>query len=435
MRRSSNGLAGRSRKDLERAGLMSPIPLGHNAPTSFRMAREDILENSSTNNVRQGSDSSFGIQSLQETIYEPESPQDNAEQEDRDDNEIDQGARRRSTLKPTPQSCSRDSSQEYSKATAPNTTHSSPSHPVQEGPSPPSMSHSMTSLSLDSQAPLSSLPSTPKSVSNRSFRPSDEESMDEGGSQAIVSSEDDEADPPPEVQDSAPQLVMPSIKMPSRRPFTDRGKTMGRLRVLIAGDSGMLDKDDLGLSMESLLSSPIGVGKTSLIKSIVQTCEEIVHVDPLSPSLPSLDHSSSRKPKCKRRSLNVKGTQQITEVHASTKPYPSWWSDIEDTKVLRRRKSMGDTVLERNICFVDTPGYSNGMSRIDSIQLVLHYIEAQLTKPFSAPTASEADIAGLLSGAGGSQVDVVFYLVAQGDYESALKSNLIFANHNNRAQG
>lgn len=96
---------------------------------------------------------------------------------------------------------------------------------------------------------------------------------------------------------------------------------------------------------------------------------------------------------------------------------------------------MGDTVLERNICFVDTPGYSNGMSRIDSIQLVLHYIEAQLTKPFSAPTASEADIAGLLSGAGGSQVDVVFYLVAQGDYESALKSNLIFANHNNRAQG
>jgi len=36
-----------------------------------------------------------------------------------------------------------------------------------------------------------------------------------------------------------------------------------------------------------------------------------------------------------------------------------------------------------------------------------------LTKPFSAQTASEGDIAGLLSGSGGSQVDVVFYLVTQ----------------------
>lgn len=37
---------------------------------------------------------------------------------------------------------------------------------------------------------------------------------------------------------SAPQLVMPSIKMPSRRPFTPEGKAMGRLKVLLAGDSG-----------------------------------------------------------------------------------------------------------------------------------------------------------------------------------------------------
>jgi hypothetical protein len=75
---------------------------------------------------------------------------------------------------------------------------------------------------------------------------------------------------------------------------------------------------------------------------------------------------------------------------------------------------MGDTVLERNLCFVDTPGYSNSISRMESMQSILEYIELQLTKPFSAPTASEGDIAGLLSGSGGSQVDVVFYLVAQG---------------------
>jgi hypothetical protein len=36
-----------------------------------------------------------------------------------------------------------------------------------------------------------------------------------------------------------PQLVMPSLAMPSRRPFTDRGKQMGRLKVAVAGAHGM----------------------------------------------------------------------------------------------------------------------------------------------------------------------------------------------------
>lgn len=62
--------------------------------------------------------------------------------------------------------------------------------------------------------------------------------MDEVTSQAIASSGDEERDELVE-SGSAPQLVMPSIKMPSRRPFTERGKNMGRLKVLIAGDSGM----------------------------------------------------------------------------------------------------------------------------------------------------------------------------------------------------
>lgn len=64
--------------------------------------------------------------------------------------------------------------------------------------------------------------------------------MGDAASQAIVSSEEEEeeADIPSEVRDNDPQLIMPSIRMPSRRPFTERGKNMGRLKVLIAGDSG-----------------------------------------------------------------------------------------------------------------------------------------------------------------------------------------------------
>ncbi len=145
----------------------------------------------------------------------------------------------------------------------------------------------------------------------------------------------------------------------------------------------------------------------------MQTCEDIVHVDPLSSNPPSIEQLPGRK-SSKQDSRSNKSTQQITEVFASTKSYPTWWSDIEDTKVLRRRKSMGDTVLERNLCFVDTPGYNNGISKMETIQSVLQYIEVQLSKPFSALTASEGDIAGLLSGSGGTQVDVVFYLIAQG---------------------
>jgi hypothetical protein len=85
-----------------------------------------------------------------------------------------------------------------------------------------------------------SAPSSPKSASTRSLRKSDEESIsDETGSQAIASSGEDETEAQSTLMDSAPQLIMPSIKMPSRRPFTQRGKGIGRLKILIAGNQGM----------------------------------------------------------------------------------------------------------------------------------------------------------------------------------------------------
>lgn len=168
-----------------------------------------------------------------------------------------------------------------------------------------------------------------------------------------------EDDLPASMLDSggAPQLIMPSLKLPSRRPFTDEGKSMGRLKVLIAGDSG--------------------VGKTSLIKAIVQSCEHIVHVDAITPTVPGLtastpplrrhksSPSTSSSGSSSRRQSPRSGdvaTGSIAEIYASTKPYPEWWSEIDDFKVLQRRKSLGDAVLDRNICFVDTPGYGSGSS-------------------------------------------------------------------------
>ena len=126
--------------------------------------------------------------------------------------------------------------------------------------------------------PESAMPSTPRSASPKSFRLSDEEQSiaSDSGSQAIQSSSGDEnegATESPSKDEAMPQLVMPSISMPARRPFTENGKRVGRLKIMIVG--------------------PQGVGKTSLIQSICRVCEDVVHMDPISGSSGLLDSPNS----------------------------------------------------------------------------------------------------------------------------------------------
>lgn len=106
-------------------------------------------------------------------------------------------------------------------------------------PSDRASSRPLTPLNPDEP---SSLPSSPKSVSNQSMKHLDEISITDDLSSHAVGSED-EGNDACEAQnsagfDSTSQLIMPSIRMPSRRPFTDRGKTMGRFKVLVAGACG-----------------------------------------------------------------------------------------------------------------------------------------------------------------------------------------------------
>jgi hypothetical protein len=82
----------------------------------------------------------------------------------------------------------------------------------------------------------------------------------------------------------------------------------------------------------------------------------------------SSSSSSFTKPSISRRGTLepnvIPPTENILEIKASTRAYPSWWkSEAErETKSSRpqltRRESVGE-VLERNICFVDTPGYGS----------------------------------------------------------------------------
>ncbi|KAK7634656.1 hypothetical protein IWX47DRAFT_782314 [Phyllosticta citricarpa] len=248
-----------------------------------------------------------------------------------------------------------------------------------------------------SPGPASELPSTPKSVSLRSLRLSDDDSQaDEAASQALASSEDedDEGTQEQEDGDSIPQLVMPSIQMPTRRPFTDRGKSLGKLKVLVAG----------------------GAGKKGY--SIVQQCEDIVHVDPLATNSPIIQTPEPSRLKSRRKRQRGEGTSHIVEVYASTRAYPPWWSDLEESRVLRRRKSMGDTVLERNLCFVDTPGFDASNPSQVHKDNVVQYIEALLHKNASITSMSDGDLLSILSGNGGLQVDVIFYLLKPSEGKS-----------------
>jgi hypothetical protein len=236
-------------------------------------------------------------------------------------------------------------------------------------------SQPLTPLKMSPQ-PESAMPSTPRSGSLKSFRLSDEESIvDDGSSQVIQSSrdegEDDVVTTESSKDGSMPQLVMPSIAIATRRPFTDRGKRMGRLKVMVVGNSG--------------------TGKTSLITSLYQCCEDIVHVDPPSSSSDAIDmgHDVS-----------------FPWTGLATRQYPAWWTDFESRRMLLRRKSIGDGKLERNLCFVDTPG----IDRQGAAKQVLEYFCKSLQRTASIEKMTDSELVQLLSGDGGVQIDAVLWL-------------------------
>lgn len=278
-----------------------------------------------------------------------------------------------------------------------------------------SRNQSSTSLRL-SPKPGSGLSSTPRSGSVRSLALSDEDGsvFDECGSQAIHSSSEDEdaieaealnntdnSQAGAEVPLSIPQLVMPSLSMPKRRPFTDRGNRMGRLKVMVMG--------------------PSGVGKTCLIHSILQSCDDVVHVD----------HNGSGATSTQLWSLGTKEdqkgylwTSKITETTASTKAYPAWWSEMDEVRGLKRRRSTGGAVLDRNICFIDTPGWDNsGASEHERMQEVaedvITYIEEALGRNSSLGQLQDSEVLGSLSGGGGFQVDAVLYVFRPGKFHQS----------------
>ncbi|KAG6031407.1 hypothetical protein E4U40_007195 [Claviceps sp. LM458 group G5] len=164
----------------------------------------------------------------------------------------------------------------------------------------------------------------------------------------------------------APQLVMPSLTVPRRRSFSETGKSLGKLKILVTGQAG--------------------IGKRSLILAIAQSCTHIVHMDSM---------QSARK-----------NTPRIT--YASTRPKP-WWRTYQSQKLAKRRPSiLPDEVLDRNICFVDCNAHTG--SKETSFPAV-EYVESQLAHLLPSPI-DDVNLSALLSSGTEPNIDVVLYLLS-----------------------
>lgn len=218
------------------------VPVASNVPTSFFMKSEQELEqslasSSSTQRQTRQRDSHFGVQSLADTLEAAFGPE---------------------TITAGKQVGSH-SSKHHGKIATRTGSHSSSASSVKPSDAFKTSPARKLKRKLSSHAsctpatphladapspiPMSGMSSTPSAVSLQSLKLSDDDSIvDESGSQAVMSSGEEEGADATTQQGSSgsfPQLVMPSIQMPSRRPFTIKGKAMGKLKVMVAGESGM----------------------------------------------------------------------------------------------------------------------------------------------------------------------------------------------------
>ena len=224
--------------------VTTPTPLpGNGTPTTFFITTGSMLDASGSTAVGTGAESSFGVRSLESTT-------DALNYDDRNSGQKGSihgtDTENQSESKGIIYNKMDSVSDNLSQVSASSSPDLSPRRGERRRPWPENRALHRISTILPSPAQTSSLSNSPKSMSTRSLS---EDSLEDGASQAIVSSGDEDTDPQQPSSGNPLQLIMPSIMMPSRRPFTDRGKSMGRLKVLIAGASG----DELALESPAIL--------------------------------------------------------------------------------------------------------------------------------------------------------------------------------------
>ena len=215
---------------------------GTGRPSSFMLASEAELEQRESSSV---TNSTYGIRSIDDDAMASEDDEQGLEQPGT------LRPHRRSTVIRTIDVTEKEKEisstlgmLETMQGEESNASPSRGEHPA------PDISQPLTPVSFASHAFGSSVPSSPKSLSMRSFQHSDNDlegharssfrhSDDEleSGSQAVASSDDEVEAEPPSMAMPLQQFIMPSLIMPSRRPFTERGRQIGKLKVMVAGPS------------------------------------------------------------------------------------------------------------------------------------------------------------------------------------------------------
>lgn len=198
---------------------------------------QSMSASQSTQSLRRQRDSTYGVQSLADTLEAAFGVESTAVGKKAANTRNNADSNARHTARSGSHSSSADS------AKPPESPATSPLRKLKRKLSSRATSTPLTPLTVEAPSPLptTALPSTPTSVSLHSLKLSDEDSViDETGSQVITSSgeEEDDVETQQGASMSFPQLVMPSIQMPTRRPFTTKGKNMGKLKVLVAGQAG-----------------------------------------------------------------------------------------------------------------------------------------------------------------------------------------------------
>lgn len=222
-------------------------PSNH-VPTTFFMRTEEDLQHSmqasqNTDPTNRQRESTFGIQSLADTLEDALGSENRPGDGKRDNVPPHTTSSKRNVRRPsheTSRSLRKDA--ESSKSSPPRPLRNMSTHCLSIPFTPPT-------------ADSSAMPSTPTSASLPSLKLSDEDAGSDIASQAMASSGEDDEDTMLDESASFPQLVMPSLQMPSRRPFTTKGKAMGKLKVLVAGQASMSQSFDVILSM--LVSDPL----------------------------------------------------------------------------------------------------------------------------------------------------------------------------------
>lgn len=262
------------------------------------------------------------------------------------------------------------------------TTHSTtttPHHPHSHYFNPHLNPH-LKSLSVVSSKPASLL-----SMDSASSSPRLDASDGNLLSETLLSSDDEsEGGGGTRVELRMPQFIMPTIPLTSRRPFTETGLRLGKLRVMVAGQRHS--------------------GKSALIRSFVQQCQDIVYVDAAAPLVTPLPRSKAA------RNFHE---PVMWETQASTRPSPvfetvSGGSVVSESSTLTATDNSTST-LDFNLSFVECSQHSG-----DWLDHATAYLEQQLQRTSHMVNPMSPNCAKIMmTSSGMDNVDVCLFLLSK----------------------